>query len=890
MTIPVFTAGTVLTAAELNAALTDAGALPMTQANTWSEPQTFNAPIIQTPGQGANNSSSFAQYGDLFSDALLSGGVLAVPSPASLSATLPLGTAAVLGQRVPFPATPFSVTASSTSYLDLSNTGVLTVSTSATVTANSLRLWEAISAAILSPAPSLAASTAAGTLALGTYDYELVAHDATGYGLPGTAVSTALALTAPTPTLAASTAAGTLVAGTYTYGLVAHTATGYSLLGTTDAITTTATGEVVLTWVFPPDVTSVDVYGRVAGSLGLLASGITATTWTDDGSVTVGAAAPTTATATGEVVVTWANPLNETSMDIYGRISGSIGLLASGVTGTTWTDTGTATVGAAPPTVTTSNAIQIINPRARIGYDSLMLNILDFGADPTGATASDAAFILANKYLARIQQVLPVYINAYTQGIKIILPPGTYLLTEPSSFLNSDLFYHDEFGVEFEASGPVGSVGIVYNPATVGPLINNQNAFLFLRFNKIVFYGENSSCDIIDSYSTGQAQDYAFFDCLFSGSWNYGVNLTGSNTNSEWKWDRCAFTGAWSSFLYVGDTNTSDQFLNYWFIHCKYDTSYPWITMYHGGSIRLVDCDVSGYSPSSQTYIFNLLNVVHDDGVQSFKASGVRFEQKTQYAGIMNCEWGGGIVKFDTCDFSSAAFNSFAPTVLSACFNPGNSAGPSIHFDTCSIMGQHQYISGVGINPSAAAIKYSCCIFDNHAYPEDAFIFTPTNGEYGQLSVVNLDRCKGSGSQLSYVVGEYLDASLNWQNSLSGTTARRVISVRDIRSNLPSATTGSITVGLPLNALITRVSFILPNGCSTSASTTAGFTVQTGETTPTVLASILLNNPDYAAGGTLIKEIAFPCSTREKATITLVPNSGNDQEAAHSYCLIEYIG
>ena len=138
-------------------------------------------------------------------------------------------------------------------------------------------------------------------------------------------------------------------------------------------------------WVFPPDVTSVDVYGRVAGALGLLASGITATTWTDDGSVTVGAAAPTVATATGEVVLTWTNPLNETSMDIYGRISGSIGLLASGVTGTTWTDTGANAVGAAPPTTATSNAIQSVTPVALQGSPYIKFRAYRNATFTTGA-------------------------------------------------------------------------------------------------------------------------------------------------------------------------------------------------------------------------------------------------------------------------------------------------------------------------------------------------------------------------------------------------------------------------------------------------------------------------------------------------------------------------
>jgi hypothetical protein len=63
-------------------------------------------------------------------------------------------------------------------------------------------------------------------------------------------------------------------------------------------------------------------------------------------------------------------------MDVYGRVSGSIGLLASGVTGTTWTDDGSATVGAAPPTAATSNAVQAVTQLARTAPDATF-NILN---------------------------------------------------------------------------------------------------------------------------------------------------------------------------------------------------------------------------------------------------------------------------------------------------------------------------------------------------------------------------------------------------------------------------------------------------------------------------------------------------------------------------------
>jgi len=147
MTIPVFTAGTVLTAAELNTALSASANLLAQQPNTWPFPQTFDGTIIQTPGQGANNSSPFAQYGDLFSDAIVTTPTPAFPTSTTLSSTAPALDAYVLGQRVAYAGGSYTVGASATSYLDLSNTGVLTVSTSGTVTTNSLRLATVTSSA-----------------------------------------------------------------------------------------------------------------------------------------------------------------------------------------------------------------------------------------------------------------------------------------------------------------------------------------------------------------------------------------------------------------------------------------------------------------------------------------------------------------------------------------------------------------------------------------------------------------------------------------------------------------------------------------------------------------------------------------------------------------------
>ena len=326
MTIPVFTAGTVLTAAELNAALADAGALPMTQPNTWADAQTFGSTINQSPGAGVSNQGPFLQAEDIAPDYIVSGLNPTVPSPASLTAAIPAGTAFVLNQRTLLQAAvQDTLPASSDTYFSMTNTGQVAYASVANgaaapaAPANAVNLFRTITSPIVSNAPVLAASTAAGTLVAGTYEYQRVAYDATGYGSPSALIS----------------------------------------------ITTTATGEVILTWEDEP---------------------------------------------------------NEVSSDIYGRVSGSIGLLASGVTGTTWTDTGANAVGAAPPTVDTSNAIQQVVPliATRAYTKSQTLTPQMFGAygdgvhDDTIAIQTAVYYVLAN-------------------GLFLYFPAGNYLISDQIS-------------------------------------------------------------------------------------------------------------------------------------------------------------------------------------------------------------------------------------------------------------------------------------------------------------------------------------------------------------------------------------------------------------------------------------------------------------------------
>jgi hypothetical protein len=97
-----------------------------------------------------------------------------------------------------------------------------------------------------------------------------------------------------------------LAAATYAYQVTWVNANGETIhsASVTAIVASGTTGSVALTFTKPTDPqtaagVTVNVYGNVAGSLGLIATGLTGTTFTDTGAVTPGVAPPTADTTGG---------------------------------------------------------------------------------------------------------------------------------------------------------------------------------------------------------------------------------------------------------------------------------------------------------------------------------------------------------------------------------------------------------------------------------------------------------------------------------------------------------------------------------------------------------------------------------------------------------------
>ena len=110
------------------------------------------------------------------------------------------------------------------------------------------------------------------------------------------------AIAAPTNVVATPVASGgTLTAGTKTYEVTFVNGNGETTPSTAATCTVVANGQATVTWTAPTEVgVYAKVYGRVGGSLGLLATLPTGVdTWTDSGSGSPGAAPPASNTTGG---------------------------------------------------------------------------------------------------------------------------------------------------------------------------------------------------------------------------------------------------------------------------------------------------------------------------------------------------------------------------------------------------------------------------------------------------------------------------------------------------------------------------------------------------------------------------------------------------------------
>lgn len=478
-------------------------------------------------------------------------------------------------------------------------------------------------------------------------------------------------------------------------------------------------------------------------------------------------------------------------------------------------------------------------------------NVLQFGADPTGSAASDTAFEAIQAYVGATQRVNAGADLGPTSflGATIILPPGSYLLEKSASFLGSSIGTFGStylWGLRIVGAGR-GTTQILYRPTSSGPLIEASNLVIDLGISGIRFDCNDAASDFCDSTASTGQQNFKFEDCLWAGSWQYGMNLAGSNNNSEHVYSRCWFhIAVLTAWQYVAAAvgEPGDQFVNYTYENCNWDTfTAPWIVMYTGGHVHIRDCNIDNWSPAAATYIWQLYGQNHDLAACFFSLDNVRVEASNTNALMMYAEWDIGTIKFNGLDMSSqASAVSGAAAVSYFNFNPGNTDGAKISFRDCDLMGKTTFQASGAAYAWQSLVKYDQCGFLNQATLHDAFVFDNLATNAGSLPHVAVRRCRpGINIEGAFSVQ---DADFNWMTRQVASIEERTIIINGPNSAL--IPNGNASAGnacqFAEGQMVTKVRVI---GVLNYTGSGLTVTVETSDTPP-----IVLGNTTIGAGAT----------------------------------------
>ncbi|MFD7920898.1 glycosyl hydrolase family 28-related protein [Streptomyces sp. NPDC059740] len=368
----------------------------------------------------------------------------------------------------------------------------------------------------------------------------------------------------------------------------------------------------------------------------------------------------------------------------------------------------------------------VVTGRPPRGSDTVDV-VRDCGARGDGRTDDSEAFARAYRHAeSRVWD--------HVGRTVVTVPAGTYLVRRPGALLDADGSHLKANGLRFEGAGK-RMTQIVFAPARPHDedaaadtyLCRNNDAWANVSFERIAFRSATPGVSFFSSYSTGQAQDYRFSECEWTGEWGYGLALDGSNTNSEMRWEACRVGGAYRrAFLYSGlshrttDVAAQDQFLNYWFTDMKVE--YEWgdfLDFPYGGSItcRGGSYIVTGRRPGGAgkdgptSTFFRFPRGPHHDSVQRFHAEDIRFEVRGPDTVVIDCAWDSGTVHFNDCDDTAHAFRDFAAGTRPHRYRAGP-RGPLVRYDSCQLSGHHEYRRQGG---GPRTVRYDMCLFANHS-------------------------------------------------------------------------------------------------------------------------------------------------------------------------------
>lgn len=505
------------------------------------------------------------------------------------------------------------------------------------------------------------------------------------------------------------------------------------------------------------------------------------------------------------------------------------------------------------------------------------VNVKSLGAVADGVTDDSAAFRAAITAAKNAVTTLPGGVSSDPVGTVVIdVPAGKYLITDPQAFFGDEAKTVKTRGVKWRGAG-VGVTNIVFTPSAAAEMCKNSY-WMWVGFEGISFHAGTTGCTFLQSYnSVNAAQRYMFLNCEFS-YWKYVAELQGTNNNSEWCFINChsRHGNIDGAFFYIGSSNTSDQFLNYWFYGCTHwSTSQPFIDAAKGGHFHIFGLDVSdwGTALTSTQQIFNLRGSTHANGVCTFEAQGVRVEAKNAYCALLYSEWQQGSVAFRSCDWSSQVGSYTYGNIITVSYT--NYMGATYAFRDCVLAGGVEVKYATNEFQHVHKIVFDACTWAQKNSPSDVVTHTSTTGvnTVTKPPVIFRD-CRGP-STLGNAYGSsgvaVWDAVVGWRGQPVQECRERELIVRHVYGLSYGSYTATII--LPVGALITGVRVLAPAGGTTEADGGA-WVLATTEGSPTTVCTVTVSGA-LKDGFDVTESLAVPfdCTSVARATLTLTPSN-----------------
>lgn len=527
-----------------------------------------------------------------------------------------------------------------------------------------------------------------------------------------------------------------------------------------------------------------------------------------------------------------------------------------------------------------------------------VLNVKDYGAKGDGTTDDSAAFktCIAIAESSRIASPFGMNINA--GSVKILVPAGQYLITQPDALMRSSYVQVGTMGLMIQGEGK-GISQICFNPTTTGTyLLQNQDSWAHIIISNMSFYGASNKANFMHSTASLAAQNFIFEHCNWHGTWNYIFLLEGDNINSEMSWFHCNFNGSFAKAVYAPAASGSDQFLNYNFFACQFETytggtGGDFLDFGKGGSINIWGGSFIHQGTSTGT-MFRLgktnsnkssPDVFHSNGTPRFLCQGARFEHHNTSSILLELNWGYGNVVFQSCDSTAVQPSSYS-NVLVDCSN----ATPILKFTACGLIGTHKFlVNGGSANQMNTNVTYESCFFASVNRAADQIVIDDNTfgGATGGRPSVSFKKCRGTSQSASDAFN--MEADDGYLVANRTLTTEKIAIVRNLAGKLPANGDGTFTFTLPLNALILSVRFWAPAG-AVSSTANAAYTIKTNEGTPTTIATLNSTNASLGFDTTYTTGLPFLCDTDLKRTLILQAGAATDQPNPKGIIYVKFIG